>query len=304
MDSQPLSVLSLLRLLRDTLFQWNRGKAFVYAAALAFYTIFSIVPLLVLLISMSSGIANAATVEQQILEIIAREAGHVPSEFVGQIIEGGGLHQGRSLAAGLGIVFLIWGSSTIFHQLQNSLNAMYGLPETRDTFRHGALYFLVARMLSAAIVIVMGILFLFLLGVNLVLTALPPTPVEVFFSSFAGTDLLMRMAVVPLLSTLFFAALYKWLPGGQMRWRDVLPGAALTMLLIAGGNWLIRLYLEMVFSASIYGATGTVILFLTWIYYISMILLFGAKFIALYAERYGQPITPKARLFLRNRSMA
>lgn len=302
MSSEPLSVRGFSHLLRDSLHQWNRSRAFVYAAAMAFYTIFSIVPLLVLFVSLASGMDNAAAVEDQIIALIAKQAGQVPSEFVGQIVDDSGINTSRGVAAGLGILFLIWGASTVFHQLQNAINAMYGLPEAYETFRHGALYFLVTRLLSAAIVISMGLLFLLLLALNLIFTALPPTPVELFFEQSPGLTLLVRFFAVPLLSTAFFAALYKFLPGGWMRWRDVLPGALLTMILIAVGNRLIRLYLEQIFSVSIYGATGTVILFLTWIYYISMIILFGAKFIALYSERYGQPIVPKRRLFLRARS--
>lgn len=304
MSSTPLSIQSLLHLLRDSLHQWNRSKAFVYAAALAFYTIFSVVPLLVLLLSIASGMDNAPAVEQQMLEILAQGAGEVPGEFVGQIVEEGGMRTGRGFAAVLGLLFLVWGASTIFHQLQNSINAMYGLPEAYETFRHGILYFLVTRLFSAAIVLSMGILFLVVLGLNVIFTALPPTPIEIFFEELPFTNVLLRFVLVPVVSLLFFAALYKWLPGGRMRWRDVLPGALLTVLLISVGNRLIRLYLEQVFSASIYGATGTVILFLTWIYYISMIILFGAKFIALYAERFGQPLTPKRRLFLRSRTSA
>ncbi len=297
-NSEPLTLSSILRLLRDSAFQWSRGKAYVYAAALAFYTIFSLVPLLVLLGSLARDTANAYQVERAIIEFIAGEAGVVPAEFVGQILEEGGLDSGRNVATGLGLLFLIYGASTMFHQLQNSFNAMYGLPEAYTSLRHGVLYFVVTRLVSAALVIIVGIAFLLVLAINFILTALPPLPAEVFLTEWPMTKVLLRYGVVPLAATLFFTALYKFLPAGRMRWRDVLPGAVLTTVLVALGNRVLGFYLSQIVSPSLYGASSTVILFLTWIYYISMILLFGAKFIALYAERFGQPLTPKRRLFL------
>ena len=108
--------------------------------------------------------------------------------------------------------------------------------------------------------------------------------------------------VAPLVSVRMIGALYKFLPVGRMRWRDVLPVTVLTVVLISVGNRIIGFYLDRVFGATLYGASGTVVLFLIWIYYIAMIVLFGAKFIALYCQRYGVPITPKRRL-LPSRSM-
>ena len=317
---EPFTMRGLVRLVRESAYQWSRGHAFVYAAALAFYTIFSIVPLLTLLINLTVYFAGAYRFERQVVSLLSQQysisvapmsavstsdqllglvrsrAGDVPAAFLNEIIQGHTQTTGSMAATIIGVLFLIYGASTVFHQLHNSLNAMYGLPEGFTTIRHGVLYYVIARLLSSAVVIIVGILFVLLLAVNVILTALPPTPFESWLADFPGTQLLLRFVVAPGLSVLTIGALFKYLPGGRMRWRDVLPGTVLTVALISIGNRVIGFYLDRIFGASLYGASGTVVLFLIWIYYIAMIVLFGAKFIALYCQRYGVPITPKRRL--------
>lgn len=317
---EPFTVRGLMRLVRESTYQWSRGHAFVYAAALAFYTIFSIVPLLTLLINLTAYFAGAYRLERQVVSLLSQQfsvsiapldatstsdqilrvvrsrAGDVPAAFLSEIIQGHTQTTGSAAATVISVLFLIYGASTVFHQLYNSLNAMYGLPEGFTTIRHGILYYVIARLLSSAVVIIVGILFVLLLAVNVIVTTLPPTPLESWLADFPGTQLLLRFVVAPALSVLTIGALYKYLPGGRIRWLDVLPGTVLTVVLISVGNRIIGFYLERIFGATLYGASGTVVLFLIWIYYIAMIVLFGAKFIALYCQRYGAPITPKRRL--------
>lgn len=295
---QPWSIRNIYCLLRDSLYYWNEARAFLYSAALAFYTIFSIVPMIVLVVGISGRVAGADEFEQRVVNYIVDQAGAVPGDFVGELVENGDAEYQSAVATGIGLLFLLWGASSVFHMLQNSINAMYGMPEQYETFRHGILAYVMARLLSALAVVVIGVFFLLLLVANIFLTTLPQTRLEEFFEGWRWTHLLVRNVVVPVLSILVLAVFYKALPGGQLRWRDVLPGAFLTMLLIAVGNRIVGFYLERVFSASIYGASGSLILFLLWIYYLNLILLYGAKFIALYAERFGVAITPKSRLFV------
>lgn len=287
-----------MRLIVDAADQWNLGGAYVYAAALAYYTIFSIVPLLVLLVGIAVPFETASVVEQQIFDLIENAVGAVPAQFIESIFTETDPTGGSGLATGLGIVFLIFGASTIFHQLQISINAMYQLPIRRSSLRHGILYFLVSRLLSAVIVISIGILFLVLLIINVILIWLPPTPIEVFLQDFQGTGFVTNWLMIPATYVFLFASVYKFLSGGVVRWRDVLPGSVLAMLLFIVGNQILRYYLDRIFQASIYGASGTLILFLLWIYYVSMIALFGAKVVAIYAERFGKPIVPKRRLMV------
>jgi membrane protein len=300
---QPRTIRNFLALFRDSLFYWSEARAFLYAAALAFYTIFSIVPFIALVVGVMGQVAGAQEFEQRVVNYIAEQVGAVPGEFVSDIVSNGGARYQSTVATGLGLLFLLWGASSVFHMLQNSLNAMYGMPERYATIRHGILDYVITRLLAAFVVLILGFIFLALLVANLFFTALPQTRIEAFFEGFRWTHLIVRNFVVPVTSTLLLGALYKWLPGGRVRWRDVLPGAFITMLLIALGNRVLGFYLERIYQVSIYGASGTVVLFLVWIYYNNLILLWGAKFIALYAERYGLPVSPKARL-LRSRFIA
>lgn len=298
MNKEPLSIPSVLRLIVDAADQWNLGGAYVYAAALAYYTIFSIVPLLVLLVRIAIPFESAAVVEAQIFALIENAAGAVPAAFIEGIFTETDPTAGSGLATGLGIFFLIFGASTIFHQLQYSINAMYQLPLRRPSIRHGILYFLLSRLLSAVIVIGIGLFFLGLLIINVILIWLPPTPIEAFLQDFQATGFITTWLLTPAAYIFLFASVYKFLSGGVVRWRDVLPGSVLTMLLFVVGNQILRFYLDRVFQASIYGASGTLILFLLWIYYVSLIALFGAKVVAIYAERFGKPIVPKRRFMV------
>ncbi len=297
-NTEPIFPDSFFRLLRDTLVQWNLSNAYIYAAALAFYTVFSVVPLIIFLVGIAAQVAGSQSLEQRIVAIVAQEAGPVPAEFLEGLVRDSESSVQQGVATGLGILFLIYAASTIFHQLQNSLNAMYGLADSQTTLRHGILYFLIVRLLSAVLVILLGFGFLLLLIANFIFSTLPPTPLETFMAEWPFTRFVVRWVVVPLLSVAFFTVLYHQLPGGRLRWRDVIPGSILTAILIATGNRIISVYLERIFHVSLYGASGTVILFLVWIYYIALIILFGAKFIALYAERYGEPVVPKRRLLV------
>lgn len=298
MNREPITPSSLFRLLIDAFDQWNLGKAWVYSAALAFYTVFSFVPLVTLLVRIAVPFSAADLLEEQIVHLVEEQAGTVPAQYLAEVIETSDLTAGSSVATLLGVFFLVYGASTVFHSLQNSLNAMYELPDAVGGLRRGVLYFLVTRLLSAVIVIGIGMLFLALLILNVIAIALPPTSIELFLEDFRFTGIVVNYMLVPLALTFLFAITYKYLPGGKVRWRDVLPGSALTMLLFMIGNRIIRWYLETIFQASIYGASGTLILFLVWIYYITLIVLFGAKVIALYAERFGEPIRPKRRLLV------
>lgn len=295
---RPWTGRNILNLFSDSLIYWNEARAFVYAAALAFYTIFSIVPLVVFIAGMIGQVSGAAEFEHRVVQYIAEQAGAVPGDFVDTIVTTGNAQYQSALATGIGLLFVLWGASSVFHSLQTSINAMYGMPEQSRSFRHGILAYLMSRLLSAFVVILIGLFFLLLLAANIFFTALPETRIEDFFQGWPWTQVILRRLVLPVIGTLALAVVYKALPGGQLRWRDVLPGAFLTMLLIAVGNRIVGYYLERIFSSSLYGASGSVILFLLWIYYLNLILLYGAKFIALYAERYGVAATPKSRLFV------
>lgn len=297
-SSEPIFPDSLLRLLRDTLYQWNLGKAYIYAAALAFYTIFSAVPLIVFMVNIAARVTGGDSLEARILQMVTQDAGVVPGSFLDSLVTESHTTQQQGVATGIGILFLIYAASTIFHQLQNSLNAMYGLPEDRPSLRHGILYFLIARLFSAVVVVLMGVVFLILLVANFIFSTLPPTPLETFITDWPFTSFILRWVVAPVVSVAFFTVLYHQLPAGRLRWRDVLPGAVLTVVLISVGNRIISAYLDRVFRVTLYGASGTLVLFLVWIYYIALIILFGAKFIALYSERYGRPVEPKRRLLV------
>jgi membrane protein len=309
METEPGPFKSLIFLLRDSLVQWIGAGAFDRSASLAYYTIFSIVPLVTLFVSVGLTFSDSRIVDQfapeiteiveeHIVPVLAEEAGPVPTRFITEVISGITPAPLSGLAAVFSVLILMWGASSVFHQLQNSINAMYGLPASYRTIRHGILGFVVDRVLSVAFVVLIGLAFLSVLAVVAFIVWLPNLPIEGVGTGQPLLDSLLGLLLVPLLLVVLLALVYKYLPGGEVRWVDVLPGAILTAGLMVLGNRMIGLYLDRLFRLSFSAASGAVILFLIWIYYISMILLFGAKFIALFAERQGQPIHPKRRHML------
>lgn len=293
---QPFTLRNLLGVLRASFAAWLNSDAFLHAAALAYYTIFSVVPLLVFFISLSTQVAHNSEVQWRIVAGIQRQAGEGPATFVREVVVNSETYLNSRLATGFGVLVLIWGASSVFHQMQNSLNAMWHLVPRPGSIRQGMLYVVTLRLLSALIVILAGLLLVSLVVLNTLWTADAIVPIHDFVASISGRNPWLRSVTTPAVYVLFFVLMFKFLPQAQVRWRDLLPGAVLITVLIWVGNQVIGFYLSSIFLASIYGAGGSVVVFLLWIYYIAIILLFGAKFILVYCQRLGQPITPRSRV--------
>ena len=293
---QPLTLRNLLGVLRAAFAAWLNSDAFLHAAALAYYTIFSVVPLLVFFISLSTTVADNSDVQWRIVAGIQRQAGAGPATFVREVVVNSETYLSSRLATGFGVLVLIWGASSVFHQMQNSLNAMWHLVPRAGNIRQGLLYVLTLRLLSALIVILAGLLLVSLVVMNTLWTADVIDPIHDFVVAVSGRNPWLRAVITPAIYVFFFMLMFKFLPQAQVRWRDLLPGAVLITALIWAGNQVIGFYLSSIFLASIYGAGGSVVVFLLWIYYIAVILLFGAKFILVYCQRIGQPITPRSRV--------
>lgn len=274
----------------ETYLGWIRNDAPLHAAALAFYALISMAPLLTLAV-----IVVGHTHETALTNFIVMEMGRMGGKPAENLVEDilNSRHTPSSVPAlMLSIIFLVFGASAVILELQNSINSMWSLTARTCDVTRSALIFIKQRIISAAVVMVFGYILLAALVIN--------TLWSTFYSKFIENVLSnLGMAAPPeshwgslLIYMLIFAAVFKFLPSARIRWRDVWLGAVLTAILFWMGNYLIQLYFTHIFFASVYGAASSIVIFLLWVNYSAMIVLFGAKFTQVYACRYGQPIKP------------
>jgi membrane protein len=278
---RALSFKGFIGLLRETASEWSSDKAPRLGAALAYYTVFSIAPLLIIVITIA-GLAfdNAET---QILSQIQGMLGDKGMETIESMIHAAQKPERSITATTLGFVALIFGAAGVFVQLKDALNTVWDVPEPKA----GGLWAFVRKyFLSFTVVLGLG----FLMLVALVISAGIAVLSEYIGGMMPGMEVGMKVIsfVVSFgLITFLFAMLFKFLPDAKVSWRDVWLGAAFTSLLFVVGKFALGAYLGKAGVASAYGAAGSLALILLWVYYSSQILFFGAEFTEVYARHYG-----------------
>jgi membrane protein len=277
-------------LLRQTFTEWLEDQAPQLGAALAYYTVFSLAPLVLLLLAIVGFLFHddPAGTWRKLTEQMSYFLDQSAVEVVRNIAEKASEPNKSSLATVIGILLTLFGASGVFGQLQNALNTIWGV-KAKPGLGIGA--FIRARFLSFAMVA--GVCFLLL--VSLVIESLLKSFSAYLQAMFPGgiviavvVYLIFDFVVVVLL----FASIYKFLPDVKIQWRDVWIGAVMTAILFAIGKWALGLYLGSGTAASAYGAASSLITLLLWIYYSSQILLFGAEFTQVYAARAGRAFVP------------
>lgn len=259
------------------------------SGALAYYTVFSMAPLLILVISLCGIFLGQEAVEG---EIYAQLAGVLGKETAGQmqeIIKNASLTGKDTIGVIIGGVTLLVGSTTVFAEIQDSINDIWGL---KPKPKKGWLKMLQNRFLSFSVIISLGFILLVSLGVTAVIEALsnrlqsayPDITVIVFYIF----NLLLTLSVV----SLIFAVIFKVLPDAIIKWRDVIAGAIVTAVLFMIGRFAIAFYINQSDVGGAYGAAGSMVVLLLWTYYSSIILYFGAEFTKVYALSYGSEILP------------
>ena len=280
----------LWSLLKQSFAEWQRDKVSRLAAALAYYTAFALAPVLVIVIAIASFLFEQSTVQGRIIDQLQGLLGEDGAKMVQEMLVSAQSQDSNSfLATVIGVALLIVGASGLFIQLQDALNTVWNVEARTD---QGIWRLIRDRLLSFGMVLVIG----FLLMVSLLLSA-GLTAVSSFVGSggLPGADIVWQIANALLsfgIITLLFGLIYKILPDAKIDWSDVWIGAAITALLFTVGKWLIGLYLGNSSAASAYGAAGSFVVLLLWIYYSAQILLFGAEFTQVYANRFGTRIRP------------
>jgi membrane protein len=261
------------------------------SAAIAYYTLFSLPPLLVILVGVAGAVFGPDAVQEQITSQVGGLVGEQGGEEIETMIRNAGdLGGGSLLGKVLGLLALVFGATGAFAQLQQSLNRAW---EVRpDPSESGVKNFIGKRVLSFGMVLTIAFLLVVSLAVSALLSGLF-TQVESAIGPVGAVFAWIGQLLVSLgIFTLLFAAIFKLLPDADVTWRDVWVGAFATAVLFVVGKFLIGFYLGRSNPGDAYGAAGSVVVILVWLYYTSLILLAGAEFTQVWAKRYGSRIEP------------
>jgi membrane protein len=278
----------IFTLLKNAAQEWSEDKASRLAAALSYYTIFSLAPLLVIVIAIAGLVFGEEAAQQELVAQIEGLVGEEGAFAIQEMIAGASDTGDSILAAVVGFVLLLFGASGVFAQLQDAMNTMW---EVKPKEGRGILALLKDRLLSFGMVLVIG----FLLLVSLVLSAALSALSNFMAGLLPANEIIMQVisfAVSFAVISLLFALIFKYLPDAKVAWGDVWLGAIFTALLFTIGKELIGLYLGRSAVASTYGAAGSLVILLLWVFYSAQILFFGAEFTQVYANMFGSRIKP------------
>ena len=277
-------------LFKQTVAEWIDDKAPQLGAALAYYTVFSLAPLILILLAIIGVIFrhDPAGAWDRMVEQMSYFLDQSAIEVVRDIAQNASAPSKGLVATIIGIALALFGASGVFGQLQDALNTIWGVkPKPGSGIRE----FLRARFLSFAMVGGVCFLLLVSLVVEAVLKAFSHSVTGVVPGG-AGIALVVYFLFDFIVVAFLFAMIFKFLPDAKIQWRDVWIGGALTALFFLIGKWALGLYLGSGAAASAYGAASSLITLLLWIYYSAQILLFGAEFTQVYADQLGSHVEP------------
>lgn len=274
----------------ESLHDFFAGDPFQLAAALSYYTLLSIAPLLLVIIGATGLLLGEDQVREALVEQVRQLVGNDGASLLRTVAQNVGTAHSNVTTMSVGFALMLLGATTVFAYLQKALNRIWGVEAAPS---NAVLGFLRARLTSLAVVL--GLVFLLL--------------VSLFFSTainalqgyiqalFPGSAAVVRVGNVLLslaLLTVLLAMLFRYVPDVEISWRDTVAGAIITAILLTAGKQAISLYLGQASVGSAYGAAGSAVVFMVWVYFVAMILFLGAKVTKVIARHRGSPLVPSA----------
>jgi len=277
------------RILKETLQGFIDNRALKFSASLSYYTIFSLAPLLLLMISLASVFFGRDAIQGQVFGEINGLIGNQAAAQIQDIIKNMELSGKTNFALIVGGITLLIGATTVFGEIQDSINIIW---KVKAKPKRSWLKWIEDRLLSSSLIAGLGFLLIVSLMINGLLLALS----EWLKNYFPDVTLIIFQIINVLISfgviTILFGVIFKVLPDAKIAWKDVGAGAFFTACLFMLGRFLIGLYINFSGTGSAYGAAGSLIVILVWVYYTAAILYFGAEFTKVYAEFMGARIEP------------
>ncbi|MFH6996985.1 YihY/virulence factor BrkB family protein [Flavobacterium sp. FlaQc-57] len=276
-------------LLKTTFLEFNDDNAIKLSAALSYYTIFALPPLLIIIITICGFFFGEEAVTGELYGQINRLVGNEAAIQIQDAIKNVQLSDSNVFVTVFGVVMLLIGASGVFAEIQSSINFIWGL---RAKPNKGLKKFIQNRIMSFSMIVSVGFLMLVSLMVNATLDLLNSRLKIYLEDSTVYLFYVLNLIIVLASITLLFAIIFRTLPDGIIKWKDAFIGAGCTAVLFMIGKFAIGFYLGNSTIASVYGAAGSIIIILVWVYYSAIILYFGAEFTKVYAKSYGGQIAP------------
>ncbi|SDK23961.1 membrane protein [Catalinimonas alkaloidigena] len=277
--------------LKEMFQAYSDDDCFTLGAALSYYTVFSLAPILIIIIALVGFIFGPDAVRGEIYHQLDGLLGPENAAQIQSLVRNAYQSQSGIVATVIGIITLVFGATGVFTQLKKSLNIVW---QMKAEAKSGILRFALDRLVSFAMVVAIGFVLLVALVVEALAASLSDY-LEQLIPAFSGPLVVtVNFAITLVLTSLIFACIYKFLPDAKVRWSDVMVGSLVTSLLFALGRLGIGLYLSKSNVGETFGAAGFLVVLLTWVYYSSQILFLGAEFTYVYARRYGSGIQPSA----------
>ena len=295
---RPRNMKALIALARDSVKAWLDDFAPSMGAAISYYTIFSIAPLLLIVIAVAGLVFGADAAAGRIYAELAGLLGSAGAEAIQAMVESASKPERSVVGSIVGVATLLIGATTVFAELQSALDRIWRTPAAAKP--EGPFSLIRARALSFGLILTIG----FLLLVSLIMSAALSAAGEAWLPDIPSWKIVLHLIDITIsfaIVTALFAAIYKWLPRATIAWGDVWTGAAVTALLFTVGKLLIGLYIGTSGIASGFGAAASIVVLMIWVYYSAQIFLLGAEFTWLYAYRFGsrrgqqadKPTTPR-----------
>lgn len=282
----PMSWPELVSLFTQVANQWSQHNAPRLGASLAFYSLLSLAPLLLVIISIVGIVFGHSAAERETVQEVQALIGPAAGKTIGAFLQGSHNTRHGLIATIGGLITLLFSASGVVIELRDALNTIWNVP-TKSAAGFGYVTaYLKQRLFSFAIVVAIGFLLVISLAVSTWISAL----VALSASVLPGEAVLLHLAnsvVSFLVITILFSAIYKVMPDVRIEWRDVILGGAVTSLLFTIGKLLLAMYLGRASYASTYGAAASIVVLIVWVYYSGQIFFFGAEFTRAFASRYG-----------------
>jgi membrane protein len=273
---------------RHTLSDWVNDKIPTYGAALAFYTIFSIAPLLIILVAVAGFIFGDAATTGQLEEYMSQLMGQELAGTIQNFVLDAYQPASGIIATLISLGLILFMATTIITQLKTTLNNIWNVTTKEEV--SGFKRFVIDRIIALGLILILASLFMLSMVVDVVLFSLK-SYLDPIIPGGVGIWSMLNSIFSFLVLVVLFAITFKMLPDIQIRWTDVLVGAVVTALLFLLGVWLISIYMGMA-TTSTYGAAGSFVVFLIWVYYNAMVFFLGAEFTYIYTMRYGKRVKP------------
>lgn len=276
--------------LKEVFSDFIDDKVLKYSAALSYYTVFAIAPFLTIIISVTSIVfGKNAKVQDKLFAQISGLLGSEAAKQIEDMITNTQKSGNSWIASVISIIVLVVVATGIFAEIQDSINSIWGLKSKPST---GIVKMILNRLISFSLIVSLGFVLMVSLALSAIIAAISGKLADIIPG--AGVYLLstINLALTFAIVSFLFAVIFKVLPDAKIKWKDVIKGAFLTAILFIIGRYLIGIYVSKMNVTSTYGAAGSIVIILVWVYYTAVILYFGAEFTKVYSVKYGSKILP------------